>query len=144
GGSWSLQHGSNTCQLSLARFQCSQGFDASRVKCLAFEPTGLDNQLFVDLGELREALCGSNCIALNEGDSGRTGKLVIESFDAGFLRCDSGQGVLHNGVLGLLTKRAAQILELCNGKPTVFGQDSRRRIFEVSSDLFNRCSLARG
>ena len=63
------------------------------------------------------------------------GKLAVECFDAGFLGCNGGQGVLDDRELGVLAERNTQLLELCNGEPTVFGQDSGVRFLEIVSDL---------
>jgi hypothetical protein len=135
GGSRSLEDACNLGELQLAGLECCQGSDFARVQCLALEVTGLDNQLLVGLGKIRQALGSGNCVTLDERDCSGAGELVVECFNSSFLGCNGGQGVLYDRELGVLAERDTQLLELCNGEPTVFGQDSGVRFLEIVSDL---------
>src|SRR6478736_10472797 len=127
-GSRSLEDPCNLGELQLTGLECCQGSNFAGVQCLALEVTGLDDQLLVGLGKIRQALGSCNCVTLDERDCSGAGKLAVECFDAGFLGCNGGQGVLDDRELGVLAERNTQLLELCNGEPTVFGQDRGVRL----------------
>jgi hypothetical protein len=105
----------------LAGLESGQCSNSGSVQGLALEETGLDDELRVGLCEIRQGLGGCNGVTLDEGDSSGSGKLAFERVDAGFLGCNASQGVLYDRELGVLAQRNTQLLELCNGKPAVFG-----------------------
>jgi hypothetical protein len=89
-GCRSLEDTGNTCKLELAGLEGSQCGDTLSVQCLAFEQAGLDDQLLVGLGKVRQALCSSNGVALDEGDRSGAGELAVECIDTSFLGWRSG------------------------------------------------------
>jgi len=64
-------------------------------------------------------------------------------FDASFLGCDLRQGVLRNGIGGVPTKGAAQILQLLHGEAAVLGQHNGVGVVETSNELLHLGNLVR-
>ncbi|OEI68568.1 Uncharacterized protein Cus16_1661 [Curtobacterium sp. ER1/6] len=80
---------------------------------------------------------------MDEGESGRTGELVVERRDAGVVRRDLGQRVLHHGVRGVLTDRVAELLELRDRETAVLGEQDGVRALECIRELGDRSFLVR-
>ena len=63
----------------------------------------------VVLREVAQRLGGVDRLALDEGDGGRTDEQVVEPLDARVLGGTLDQGVLRDGVRGVVAERAPQL-----------------------------------
>ena len=110
---------------------------------LAIEIAALDHEERVRLGEVTQCLRDGDRVTVHEGDRGRTDEVVVERRDAGVVRRDLGQRVLHHGVARVLTDGLAQRLELGNSEAAVFGQQNGGRALEQVREFGNRGFLVR-
>src|SRR5690606_17155457 len=108
---------------------------------LAVKDTALDDEIRVVLGEVTKTLRRLHRVTGDEGDCRRTVEQVVQRRDPGLVGRNLGQRVLHHGVLGVLTERTAQLLELSHGETAVLGQHGSAGVAELVRQLGHCGSL---
>src|SRR5450631_2197180 len=135
-------HGSGQLgQEDLAGLEVRELGDLLGRQGLAVQDAGLDHEEWVCLGEVTQALGRPHRITGDEGDRGRAREQTIKSRDSGFLGCDLGKRVLHDGVGSVLANAATQGGQLRHGQAAVLREHGRTRAPELVRQLGDGCCL---
>ena len=140
-GQRALHGAGQLAQQHLARLQVGELGDLGRLERATVEQPALDHQQRVRLGEVAQRLRGVDRLAGDERDRGRSDEHVVEPGDPGVRGSPLDQGVLCDGVGGVLAKRPAQLGELRHGQTAVLGDHRGARGAEPVRDLGDRCDL---
>ena len=131
------QRTGQTGQQDLARRKVGQGRSGLRTQYGVAQEPALDDEKRVGAGKLSQRLRYRGCVALDEGESGRTGHKVDEPVGA-LLGGQPHQGVLVDPVLGAegsdATPERRQVLYL---EPAVLGDDDGVGLVHASPHLID-------